>query len=78
MKKCPRCKALNSEKAAFCWKCYSPLYTREGEKYLSLHQRIRERVRDIVQYKNIRELLKEKIQLWSEKDQKDYSDEWDF
>lgn len=74
MKKCPQCHALNADRAAFCWKCYSPLYVRESEKQLSLHQRIRERVRDIVQYKNIRELLKEKIQLWSEKEH-NYSDE---
>lgn len=71
MKKCPLCKALNADKAAFCWKCYGPLYARESEKQLPLHQRIRERVRDIVQYKNIRDLLKEKIQLWSEKEHSD-------
>ncbi len=71
MKECPYCKALNSDKAAFCWRCYKQLYTLEDNGYLSLRRRIRERIRDIIQYRDIRELLKEKIKLLAEKEEKE-------
>jgi predicted amidophosphoribosyltransferase len=70
MKRCSHCNALNSEKATFCWRCYKPLYSPEINEYISLERRIRERVRDIMQYRDIRELLKEKIELMAEREKK--------
>ncbi len=70
MKRCPYCKALNSESAAFCWQCYKRLYASDIDGYLSLRKRIRERVRDILQYRDIRELLKEKIKILAETEKK--------
>jgi hypothetical protein len=63
MRKCPYCKALNSNNAVFCWRCYKRLYTQDIDEYFSLRRRIKERVKDIMQYRDIRELLKEKIRL---------------
>lgn len=57
MKRCPYCKALNAQSAVFCWKCYKRLYTRDIDGYLSLRRRVREKVRDILKYKDIRDLL---------------------
>lgn len=68
MKKCPYCKALNSERADFCWRCYKQLYTLDSDGYLSLRRRIKERMRNIIQYRDIREFLKEKITLMREKE----------
>ncbi|KYK31296.1 MAG: hypothetical protein AYK19_17060 [Theionarchaea archaeon DG-70-1] len=68
MKKCPYCGALNSERASFCWRCYKQLYTMDSDGYLSLRRRIKERMRDILQYRDIRELLREKIKLMVEKE----------
>jgi len=71
MKRCPYCRALNSESAAFCWQCYKRLYAPDIDGYLSLRKRIRERVRDILQYRDIRELLKEKIKILAETEKKE-------
>ncbi|MBU6997188.1 MAG: hypothetical protein HXS41_03570 [Theionarchaea archaeon] len=68
MKNCPHCAALNSEKADFCWRCYKPLDSSSYEGFISLRQRIREKVRDIIQYRDIRELLREKIKLLAERE----------
>ncbi|MBU7013825.1 MAG: hypothetical protein HXS43_03265 [Theionarchaea archaeon] len=68
MKNCPHCAASNSEKAGFCWRCYKPLDSFSYEGFISLRQRIREKVRDIVQYRDIRELLREKIKLLAERE----------
>ncbi|MGD2247399.1 MAG: hypothetical protein PVF58_03265 [Candidatus Methanofastidiosia archaeon] len=79
MKRCPHCRALNSEKATFCWRCYKPLYSTDTQGHISLRERIRERVRDIMQYRDIRELLKEKIRQMAEKKKKEeqpVTDEW--
>lgn len=71
MKRCPHCKALNSENAVFCWRCYKRLYTLDVDGYVSLRRRIRDRVRDILQYRDIRELLKEKLRILVEKEKEE-------
>lgn len=71
MKRCPHCKALNSENAVFCWRCYKRLYTLDTDGYISLRKRIRDRVRDILQYRDIRELLKEKLRVLVEKEREE-------
>jgi hypothetical protein len=68
MKRCPYCRALNSDRASFCWSCYKRLYPLDVEGYVSLRRRIQERMRDILQYPDIRELLKEKIRLLMERE----------
>lgn len=79
MKKCPDCEALNSEKALFCWKCYRRLYAVESDGYISIQRRIREKMRDIIHYKDIRDLLREKIKMMAEREERGespLSDEW--
>lgn len=60
MKRCPHCRAVNSEKAAFCWRCYSQLYVNDDEGYLSLRRRIKEKVKGLILYRDIRDFLYEK------------------
>lgn len=68
MKRCPHCSALNAESGTFCWRCYKRLYTQDDDEFVSLRRRIKERIRDIIQYRDIRELLKEKIREMREKE----------
>lgn len=68
MKRCPYCGALNSDRSSFCWSCYKRLYPLDTDGYLSLRRRIQERVRDILQYTDVRDLLREKIRLLVERE----------
>ncbi|MBU7031470.1 MAG: hypothetical protein HXS53_11335 [Theionarchaea archaeon] len=73
MKKCPYCNTLNSEKAIFCWKCYKRLYALDIDGYFSLRKRIKQKVRNILQYSDIRELLREKTRLMSDPENEEFS-----
>jgi hypothetical protein len=70
MKRCPHCNALNSESGTFCWRCYKRLYREDADGYVSLRRRIKERIRDVIQYRDIRELLKEKIRIMTEREER--------
>ncbi|MBU7042812.1 MAG: hypothetical protein HXS47_04395 [Theionarchaea archaeon] len=77
MKKCPHCDALNSEKALFCWKCFKRLYSVDIDGYFSLRRRIKQKVRAIVQYRDIRELLKERARIMTDTEKEELlSNEW--
>ncbi|KYK35478.1 MAG: hypothetical protein HXS46_05610 [Theionarchaea archaeon] len=69
MKRCPYCKALNSSDAVFCWRCYKRLYSVDIDGYRTLRRRIREKVREILQYRDIKELLRDKIRLMAEREE---------
>jgi hypothetical protein len=73
VKRCPHCDTLNSDKALFCWKCFKRLYSLDIDGYYSLRRRIRQKVRNITQYRDIRELLRERAHIMGDTEKKELS-----